>query len=100
MSYSIEFSKRAQRNFETLPKAVQLQIQPIIFSLAQNPRPAGIKNIKELDKCYRLRHGDYRIVYTVRDKVLVVLILAVTDRKETYTRKEIAATQKELKCRM
>lgn len=91
MAYTIEFSKRARRGFETLPQNVQKSLSPIISSLADNPRPPGVRSMKELDKCYRLKQGDYRIVYAVYDQVLIVLVLAVANRNEVYTRPEIAA---------
>ncbi len=100
MSYSVEFSKRALREFETIPKNARETLAPIISSLADNPRPPGVRSMKELDKCYRLRHGDYRVIYAVYDKVLIVLVLAVANRREAYTRREMAAIRQELRRRL
>ena len=100
MAYRIEFSKRALRKFEALPIAVQNHLKPIISSLSNDSRPARARNVKELDMCYRLRSGNYRIVYAVRDDVLLVLVLTVADRREVYSPKEIAAVRKELRKRL
>lgn len=100
MPYTIEFASRARRQIESMPKSVQEALAPIISSLASNPRPPGIQSVRELDKCYRLRHGDYRIVYAVHDKVLLVLMLAVANRREVYSRQEITAIRRELRRRL
>ena len=100
MAYTIELSGHAQREFDAMPKNVQKALAPIISSLSDDPRPPGIQSVKELDKGYRLRHGDYRIVYVVHDKVLLVLVLAVANRREVYSRQEIAAIRRELRKRL
>jgi len=97
MTYQIEFSVRALRKFESLPKDVRKRLQPAITALAENPRPAGAIILKGLDRCYRVRKGDYRIVYAVRDDRLVVLVLNVSDRKEVYDAKEMKAALRDLK---
>ena len=100
MAYKIEFSHRAQRRLHDMPKAVQRRIGPIVTSLASDPRPAGATNVKELDKCYRLRSGDFRIIYAVYDDRLIVLLLSIADRKEAYTAREMGAIRKELRRRL
>lgn len=49
-----------------------------------NPRPQGVKELAGEDDVYRIREGDYRIIYTIRDKELIVLVVKIGDRKETY----------------
>jgi mRNA interferase RelE/StbE len=100
MAYEIEFSKRALRKFEALPRSAQEHLKPLISSLASNPRPPAARKMKELDKCDRVRHGDYRVVYAVYDEVLVILVLTVADRREAYTTKEIAAMRRILRERL
>ena len=82
--YTIEFSRRAEREFKSLTKAVQRRLVPKIDSLADNPRPRGVKKLEGEDDLYRIRVGDYRIIYQVRDKALIVLVIKVADRKEAY----------------
>jgi mRNA interferase RelE/StbE len=97
MAYTVEFSKRAFRNLESLPKDIQKEIRSIIDYLEEDPRPNGITNMTELDKSYRLRIGDYRIVYSVLNGKLFILILSVGDRKDVYSSKEIKVLSKILK---
>jgi mRNA interferase RelE/StbE len=68
-----------------LPRPVQVRIDDAIHTLAELPRPPGAKELVGLD-AYRVRVGEYRIVYEVHDRVLVVLVLAVGDRREIYKR--------------
>jgi mRNA interferase RelE/StbE len=57
-----------------------------IDALAKNPYPQGIKKIEGEDQLYRLRMGDYRILYQVKGKVLLVLIVGIGHRREIYRR--------------
>jgi mRNA interferase RelE/StbE len=100
MAYTIELSPRVVRQLKSMPDPVKRPIEPLISSLARNPRPATSKNVKELDKCYRLRSADFRVIYAVYDDKLVILLLSVADRKEAYTTKEMAAIRKELRRRL
>ena len=100
MAYTIELTRRALRKLRSMPRNVRAQLEPIISSRAHDPRPPGATSLKELDKCYRLRSGDYRIIYAVYDDRLVVLVLSVAGRGVAYTTKEIAAIRKELRRRL
>ena len=82
--YRIEFTPRAARDFRVLPKATQRRLASHIDMLAQKPRPAGVKKLKGSDDLYRLRVGDYRILYQIKDTILLVLIIRVAHRKEAY----------------
>ena len=53
-------------------------------SLQHDPRPSGVKKLGGEDDLYRIREGDYRIIYTVQDKELIVLVVKIGDRKEVY----------------
>ena len=86
MSYTIEFSQKAERQFKDLPRSVQLKIAPKISALAETPRPRGAKKLEGQDDIYRIRAGDYRIIYQVQDKALIVLVVKIGDRKEVYRR--------------
>ena len=75
MPYRIELSKPAVRQFEKLSKAVQTRLKPRIDALAHNPRPQGVKKLAGEDELYRLRVGDYRIIYQILGKVLLVVVM-------------------------
>ena len=74
------------RELKALDRPVQARIAQRINTLAANTRPQGIKKIEGEDELYRLRVGDYRILYQVKPKVLLVLIIGVGHRREVYRR--------------
>lgn len=84
MPYQIEFAPSAEREFKKLPKAVQTPLAREIDSLSTNPHPDGAEKIAQIDHCYRIRQGDYRIIYVVHDSVLVVLVVRIGNRREVY----------------
>ncbi|MGA9772800.1 MAG: type II toxin-antitoxin system RelE/ParE family toxin [Blastocatellia bacterium] len=84
MSYTIEFSRKAERQFRDLPRSVQLKIAPKIGALAETPRPRSAKKLEGQDDIYRIRVGDYHIIYQVQDKALIVLVVKIGDRREVY----------------
>ena len=86
MAYRIELAPKALRDFKALDESVRGRIARRIDSLAENPFPSGIKKLAGEDELYRLRVGDYRVLYQVQGKVLVVLILGVGHRREVYRR--------------
>lgn len=97
MAYTVEITKRAVKQLESLPRDVQKGLIETIDSLAADPRPVGMVKMTELKQCYRLRRGDYRIVYTVNEGRLVVLVLSVANRRDVYSSKEIEAIRKVLR---
>ena len=83
MAYRLEFTPGANRQFRKLPKNLQARLTPHLDALTQNPRPSGIEKLKG-EEGYRLRVGDYRVLYEVRDKALLVLVVRVGHRREVY----------------
>ncbi len=86
MAYRIEFAPRAERQFDDLPREVQERLTPRIEALAENPRPQGVKKLAGEPGLYRLRVGDYRIVYQIRDQELFILVVKIGHRREVYRR--------------
>ena len=84
MSYSIQIKKSALKELYKLPKDISRQVAKDINKLATNPRPPGCKKLKGADNLYRIRSGNYRIVYQIFDKVLLVLVVLIGDRKDIY----------------
>lgn len=84
MNYEIEILSGVDREIKKLPEDIQGRLTSVIDSLASTPRPKGAKKLKAAGDCYRIREGDYRIVYAVFDDRLVVLLLRVGHRKEVY----------------
>jgi mRNA interferase RelE/StbE len=86
VTYTVEFSPRAARQFKELPKQAQVRLKSRIDALAENPRPRGAEKLKSEDVLYRIRVGDYRVIYGVGDKTLIVLVVKIGDRKQVYRR--------------
>jgi mRNA interferase RelE/StbE len=83
MSYLVVFDPGALREFNKLPKTQQRHLAKCIDGLAEDPRPAGAKKLTEID-AYRIRIGDYRLIYAVKEDFLLVLIVKVGNRREIY----------------
>ena len=83
MPYTVEFSAHGARSFRKLSHSTQEAILPILQLLSSNPRPPGVKKLKETGD-WRVRVGDYRIVYEIRDNTLHVLIVKIAHRSEAY----------------
>ena len=84
MAYSILLAPPAERQLKALAETAQKRIVTRIKTLQHNPRPQGVKKLTGDDDLYRIREGNYRIIYTIRDKELVVLVVKIGDRKEVY----------------
>jgi mRNA interferase RelE/StbE len=81
--YKILIKESASKELEELPKKHLKQIIKRIQSLAQNPRPLGSQKLSAQER-YRIRHGDYRIIYSVQDKDATVHIYKIGHRREVY----------------
>ena len=85
--YRIEIDRTAQKWLARLTDVkLRQRIVAAIDALASNPRPAGMKKLHGFEHRYRIQVGAYRIIYEVRDRLLLVLILDVADRKDIYRR--------------
>jgi len=83
MTYSVNFKKHALKELAKINEPFYSHIKQAIYSLADNPRPQGSKKLKGRDG-YRIRVGNYRIIYDVFDSELVVDIIALGHRKDIY----------------
>ena len=88
--FRLEVSPAAERDIERLKGRIRRQdferLRVAIRSLANEPRPHGVRKIKGAEKAYRIRVGSYRVVYEVYDNEQLVLILQVARRTETTYR--------------
>ena len=85
MTYRIEFTPLARRQIKKLPREVQKRIIERVEELASNPRPAGVKKLVSGENLYRVRVGEYRAIYQIRDRELIVVIVKVGHRREIYS---------------
>ena len=83
MNYSIVLSKRAEKQLDKLSDKIVQPILEKITDLGKNPRPAGYKKLKGRHG-YRVRVGDYRIIYDIYDHELVIDIIALGHRRDNY----------------
>jgi mRNA interferase RelE/StbE len=87
MPNSVSLSRRAEKFLSGLPDAALYgRLRTAIDGLAPNARPSGCVKLAGAPDLYRIRVGDYRIVYQVRDDVLIVLVLSIGHRREIYRR--------------
>lgn len=82
--YKVIVSKTASKELADLPIQVVNRIIPAIKKLAEDPRPVGCKKLKGHQDTWRIRIGDYRVVYSVDDVVRIVDIRSVGHRKDIY----------------
>jgi mRNA interferase RelE/StbE len=81
--YDVELSNSAARAFRKLDRVTQRRLARAIDSLALNPREGATK-LSASDDIYRVRSGDYRILFTIQDTQLLVLVIAIGHRREVY----------------
>ena len=85
-TYKVELAPHALRSLRKLERPLQVRIAHAIDSLAADPRPHGAVKLSGEDDLYRIRTGDYRIIYSVVDRVLTVLVIAIGHRRDVYRR--------------
>lgn len=86
VTYNINIHPDAEAELAALPKNAQRHVDRRIMRLAENPRPAKARPLKggTHKGIWKLRSGDYRILYQIRDKALIVFVIMVGDRKDIY----------------
>lgn len=82
-AYKVCFRESVEKDFSVVPKKDLKKILCRIEALAENPRPSGCEKLTGRER-YRVRQGQYRIVYSVQDEVLTVWIVKVGHRKDVY----------------
>lgn len=85
MTYQIQIEKSALKRLGKIETHTREKIRAAINDLAHNPRPFGYKKLVDEDGLYRIKIGNYRVIYEVRDNILLITILRVAKRNErTY----------------
>ena len=87
MTYRVEVAPAAVRQLRKLDRAAQRRVQAAIELLAIEPRPSGAKKLVGGNGEWRVRTGDYRVVYEIQDNVLLILVPAVGHRRDIYDRR-------------
>ena len=84
MRYAIQIEPSFARGFDRLPANLQRRVNVRVALLADSPRPPGCAKLSGFPSRYRIRVGDYRVIYEVKDELLTVLVVRVGHRREVY----------------
>lgn len=83
--YKITFKRSAEKEIQKLPSSIVHRIVPIIEGLSKNPKPPGSKKLLgSKENIWRIRVGDYRVVYLIAEEVKIVEVRRVGHRKDIY----------------
>jgi len=83
--YTIKLDRRIKKDLRSIPSNKVQQIKAAIANLANNTRPSSCKKLKgETNNYYRIRVGQYRIVYTIEDAELIILVIRIGHRSDIY----------------
>ncbi len=82
MTYRLRIESAAARQIEALPRDLRKRVDVRILGLAHDPRPVGVQHLE--GRLHRVRVGDHRIVYLIHDDRIVVVVVAVSHRKDVY----------------
>jgi mRNA interferase RelE/StbE len=84
VAYEVRLSKAAARELRKLSPPLQDRLLQAVTNLQSAPRPASCVKLSGSDNLYRVRTGDYRIIYKIEDDVLLVLVVRIAHRREAY----------------
>ena len=82
-NYRLEIKRSAAKELEALPAKDRGRVAARIQALAEDPRPAGAEKLSGQER-YRVRQGDYRILYEIHDEVLVIIVVKIGNRRDVY----------------
>ena len=83
-SYRVEVSATAERQIRRLARKDQIRVLRAVAALASEPRPRGCRKLRGYTDVYRIRVGTFRVLYSVEDERVVVIVLKVGQRKDIY----------------
>jgi mRNA interferase RelE/StbE len=84
MAYSVVFTGAGEKSFGKLDRLIAVRMKPKILALADDTRPHGCTKLAGYQDLYRVRAGDYRIVYRIDDASAIVEIAVVAHRRDVY----------------
>ncbi|MGB3617828.1 MAG: type II toxin-antitoxin system RelE/ParE family toxin [Catalinimonas sp.] len=84
MKYQIVIRRRVSKEIDRLPQKARQLVARKLNALAENPRRPGVIKLQGEKDRYRIRAGDYRIVYEIEDDILKVLVVRIRNRKDVY----------------
>jgi len=84
VKYSLEIKQSAQKEMDQLDEKLFTQIDRKLLALAENPRPAGCKKLKGYKDQWRIRAGDWRVLYIIDDMAKLVAVTRIAHRRDVY----------------
>jgi mRNA interferase RelE/StbE len=84
MRYIVEFTASAAREFRALDRQMQRRISGKLLELAEDPFPAGVRKFHGEEDHWRIRVGDYRVIFRVEKRRVVIVIVRIGHRREVY----------------
>lgn len=84
MGYEVRIAPAAQRQYHKLPPAIRTKVGAALAALSEEPRPSGVVKLQGSSDRWRIRINDYRIIYQIEDKIVLVTVLAIAHRREVY----------------
>ena len=84
MTYTVRLNTRVGKVLDRLPPDMRRRIVRRLEALENNPRPRGVEKLAGVEELYRVRVGTYRIVYIIRDRELVVIVVRIGHRRDVY----------------
>ena len=83
MSYQVILPKSVQKELDRLTDVIATRVLDALATLETHPRPSGCKKLRG-QKAWRIRVGDYRVIYEIHDKRLLVMVVTVGHRRDVY----------------
>ena len=84
MAYRIELTPQAAKQLASLERQTLKRIAARIDALAEDPRPASARKLSAKEGLYRIRVGDYRVIYRIVDRIVLVTIIRIGHRRDVY----------------
>ena len=97
MNYSVLLCPRARRQYEALPSNIRQVIFAELTKLGENQHTARTIAMQGVHRSYRIRTGDYRIVYTIHERTITIMVLEVANRREAYRGSDIETMDRDAK---
>lgn len=85
--YKVTIKKSVAKAIAKLPKSINNRLIPKIKNLGEEPRPSGAKKLQGAEDLWRIRVGNYRIIYSIEDTILIVDVIQIAHRKDIYRKK-------------
>jgi mRNA interferase RelE/StbE len=82
--YSVNIPKDVHKELRNFPKVVRARLLARAMALSNDARPSGVKKLRGYDSTYRVRVGNYRIIYEVDDHTQQISVVRIADRKDAY----------------